>query len=56
MSGSAVSWSRRTSDPGINLCDYCISEITGHRYYDDMDELAKDIKTWWESIKNQEKR
>ena len=39
-------------DPGINLCDHCISDITGHRYYDDMDELAKDVKTWWESIES----
>jgi len=40
---------RHFDNVGINLCDPCISMITGYRYYNDMDDLAEDIKKWWES-------
>ena len=32
---------------GINLCDGCISQITGHRYYHDMEKFEKDVCNWW---------
>lgn len=34
-------------DVGINLCDGCISQITRHRYYQDMEKFEVDVCDWW---------
>lgn len=32
---------------GINLCDGCISRITGYTYYHGMEKFDKDVSNWW---------